>query len=452
MSLTNKSNIFFLGTVIVALIYIASCEVLTWGIYLLPIVYAIFLPIYSKKLFVNGKISFSVSALLIMYWIRLVFLPVFAYSRSNSLNIDYSLPILLTIYEFVVVSFFVLFYKFKFSYSKKISLKGSPKVYILYGLIALITFVFFARGLGIYDLFFKEINTSERDGDIINLNVLFIRQIVDSGILFTYLLIAYHYSKKYESNQKSLYFKYVLLISLLFLSIITGERRTSILYKAFAITCILIDIFPTQKKKVLKYVITTSLVVLCMMTIYKSYNAYLYDSYWVALNSKSNSEALGGEVLDSYFFGLNTIYKNIEFINSASLSLSNLFFDFFRSIFGVHFLLKDFGFTTTQLYNLSIYSGEQTSGFLFSSISYGYAYLGLFLAPLIPLMNVYGMIIFEKLLHKTSSIEMKYLYAVIFLRLGYGLFDNYAPLINMITQILFMYGSFYLIAKLCYRK
>ena len=119
-----------------------------------------------------------------------------------------------------------------------------------------------------------------------------------------------------------------------------------------------------------------------------------------------------------------------------------------RSIFGLHFLIKDSGFTTSQLYNLSIYGYGQTNGYLFSGIAYGYAYFGLILSPLMPLFNVSMMAGIEKIMNKCCSIEMSYVYALIFIRFAFGFEGECAPLINMVTRTLIIYGIFYHISRL----
>lgn len=444
----NTRSFFFIASSIVSLIYLLINDVLTWHVYLLPMVFGLIYPIYEKKLKSTSHISFSIIAVLLMYWIRLVLLPCLSYCTINEYSKDFSIPIFLTLYEFIIISIFIVNVKFSIYDNKKISLNGNSTVYVVYGLIALVVYFLYARGLGLFDFIVKDVGTTERGGDVTSTKLILTKQIINSGMLFIYLLFAYKYAQKYHTTNKKSYFYFILIVSLLFLSIISGERRTSIIYKAFAILVVLIHLYPQQRQKLTRYIIAISAIILIFMTIYKSFHAYLYSSYLDALNSRNIFDAIGGNTLDAYFYGIQTIKKNIEFIQKEGLSLLNLFYDFFRSIFGLHFLFKDIGFTTSQLYNLSIYGGEQSSGYLFASISYGYAYFGGILAPIVPLGAVFAMTKVENMMWKTSSIEMQYIYALIFMRLAFGFIGDPTSLLNMTTQIFIIYGVFYFFAKL----
>ena len=445
----NKRSLFFLGSSLFSLLYLLFNDVLTWQVYLLPTLFVLLYPFYEVKLSKSRVVSYSISVVLLMYWIRLVLLPMVSYSAINELKTDYSLPIFLTIYEFVVVSIFILIHRNNFEGIREgVRLQGSVPVYIVYSILAIVVYILFARGMGLFDFVVKEVNTIERGGDVTDTKSRVVRQIVSCGMLFGYLVLSVYFARRYVRKRKKKYFYGVLLLSLLFIAIISGERRTSIIYKAFAVSMVLLQLFPTQKRKIIQVIAMAAFVVLAFMTIYKSFHAYMYSSYLEAVNSRSSSEALGGGTFDAYFYGIQTIAKNMEFIGKDVLSFTNLVFDFFRSIFGLHFLLKDGGFTTTQLYNLSIYGGGQTNGYLLAGISYGYAYFGLILAPIVPLITTFFMTKVEALMRKTVSLEMLYIYAIIFMRIAFGFVGDPIPLLNMCSQVIVMYGLFYLVSRL----
>lgn len=449
----NRRICFFYGTSIVAFLFLIFKEVCAWQVYSLPIVFGLLYFAYEYKFSrIKEGISFTPAIVVFMYWLRLVFLPVMAYTGVEDKTMDYSLPVFLTLYEFLVVTIFIFLFDFNDCNLKankhRLELRGSSKVYILYGILALGVYVLFARKLDLFDFFLKASNTVERGGDIVDFKFLVIREVINCGMLFFYLFLVHYWQKKYCKCNRDLFLYYVLFISLIFLSIISGERRTSILYKAFAITVILIQLFPTQRRKILKTIVFGAFFVLILMTIYKSFHAYMYDSYVSALKEREMTDTLGGQVFDSYFYGLRTIAKNLDFIQEAELSFINIIYDFLRSIFGLHLFIKDSGFTTSQLYNLSIYGYGQTNGYLFSGIAYGYAYWGLILSPLIPLFNVLIMVGVERVMNKCCSIEMSYVYALIFIRFAFGFESEFAPLINMVTRTLIIYGTFYYVSRL----
>lgn len=451
MGNSNRRKLFFYGTSIGALLFLFSEGVFAWQVYALPLGFVLFYFIYEYKFCRIKGISFSLAIIVLMYWFRLVLLPMMAYTGSEDSSVDYNLPIFLTLYEYVVVSvfvFFVNFNRYKIKEKHHIYLCGSIKIYILYGVLAFIVYMLFARDLNLFDFFLKASNTTERSGDIVDFKALIIREIINCGMLFFYLVLVQKWQRKYTQNNRNSSLYCVLFISLLFLSIISGERRTAILYRAFAIVVILIQLFPTQKWKILKTIALGSFLVLTLMTIYKSFYAYMYDSYIAALKDRDVVDALGGQVFDAYFYGIRTIAMNLDFIKTVELSFTNMLYDFLRSIFGLHLLMKDNGFTTTQLYNLSIYGMGQTNGYLFAAISYGYAYFGLLLAPLIPLFNVVVMIGLERLMNRFVSVEMVYIFALIFIRFAFGFESEPMSLINLSTRMFVIYGIFYGVSRL----
>ena len=102
---------------------------------------------------------------------------------------------------------------------------------------------------------------------------------------------------------------------------------------------------------------------------------------------------------------------------------ANTFFsDLVRNTFGLHYLVKDSTQTTVELYNLFIYNGSQSSGHLYSSLSYGYTYWGAFLAPFATVINIWFASLLEKLLRKTKYIDTFYIVSIVYARMAYMMF------------------------------
>ena len=229
--------------------------------------------------------------------------------------------------------------------------------------------------------------------------------------------------------------------------IIVGERRTSQLYIAFASCWLLIRLFPYQKRSIISFVGGAAVIVISIMTIYKQFHAFLYGSYIEALQNTSMSKGMSPELLDAYFYGIDTVIKNISYGKVANLGIGNLLYDFVRSTFGLHFLFKGDGLMTSQAYNMYIYSGNQTTGLLISSIGYGYIYFGFILAPIFTCINLIIMCSIEKRMRICDSIEMAYIWAFIFMRFGFGFLGAIPPLINIATQTLLIKGGIYFAAR-----
>jgi hypothetical protein len=418
------------------------------NVYILPLVFILLYPIYDNFIFKRKKKEISLFVIFITYWIRLVLLPIISYTFQEKLNVDYSFPIFLSVYEFFVVTFFFMIYYISSSsvlWKKKIELYGEKNIYLLFAALALFIYVFYARNMGLFEFAFKALGTEERSGDVVDFRLLMIRQIIDSGMLFALLVVLSKLNKSFNLKLKKRYIYFSLFISLLFVSVIIGERRSSIIYKTFSVGFLLITMFPYHKSMIYKYLGSVLFIIMLFMTLYKSFNAFRYNSYYEAI-LESESKTLDESVYDSYFYGLRTIKRNIDFADVGIVKIDNLAFDFVRSIFGVHFLFKS-GHTTTEIFNLRRHQGEQSSGALYSSIGYGYTYFGAILSPLIIILNIIVMLFIEKKMKKSSSIEYKYIYAFIFARYAFGFSGDPAQLINLVSRFLIISGIIYSISR-----
>ena len=183
------------------------------------------------------------------------------------------------------------------------------------------------------------------------------------------------------------------------------------------------------------------------MTIYKQFHAFLYGSYIEALQNTTVDRGLSPGLLDAYFYGVETIVKNISYGQVANLDFGDMLYDFVRSAFGLHFLFKGDTLLTSQSYNMFIYSGEQATGLLLSSVGYGYIYFGTILSPIFTCINIMLMGGIEKKMRLSDSIEMTYIWAFIFMRFAFGFLGAMPPLINIATQTLLIDGGVYMFAK-----
>lgn len=371
------------------------------------------------------------------------------FNTINESNLSVVTSLYLTIYESVLVVFIVYFLSFKqeIIVERPKVLKGSVAVYILFVAIALIVYLTFGRNLHIFEFALKSIGLGERPEEELDSYTLLIRQISSSGLLFSFLLIVDYCRIRYWRTLKSRYVSIALLFSGLMILIITGERRTSQIYTAFCTFWLLAKVFPSYKKRFVIGIVSVTAFVLIMMSVYKHLNAFLYDSYVEAIAQSNFDENFQASMFDAYFYGVKTVSKNIEFGAMSNLSVFNFLYDIARCTFGVNFFVPRSIYLTSEAYNLYMYSGEQTHGYLLSSIGYGYIYFGFLFAPFATFLNVFLLSYFEKKLKKSNSIEMTYIWAFIFMRFGFGFLGSIPPLVSLITRYAFFNGSLYLLAR-----
>lgn len=399
------------------------------------------------KGFATKKSNYQISVIMVLalLWIRMIFLPMYGlseglYSRMDS-NVD-SLAVILCCYECLVVTIVLLFIATKKdSVSKQdLTLRGSPTIYMLFILFALGIFVIYGRDLSLFEFGIKTIGERiDREGDITDERVVIIRQIVSSGYLFLFFCFISSLKKSFDISKNRSFLYCSILLSAMMVCVIIGERRSAQIYIAFSCIWLLSHIYSKYSKRIILSIGSVALFVLITMTIYKQFNAFLYNSYEEAVHYGSFSEGMSAGIIDAYFNGIDTIAKNIKFAQTAGLSISNLFYDFFRSFFGLHYFLKG-GLLTSEIYNLQIYGGGQSTGLLLSSVGYGYIYLGPIFAPLFTVFNVIVVCFLEKRMRSTSSIEMSYIWAFVYMRFAYGFLLSFPQLLNSASRYLIING------------
>ena len=421
--------------------------------------YILFTYFYQK----TSKYKITIILVLILLWMRMVYIPYYG-TISGNYNISLSYfsnviqtAISLSIYEcFVIcITLAAICHKntLKITYSYQPKLYGSRFLYLIFIIIACCVFLFIGRHLNLLEFGVKAVGTDlGREGDIVDTRLIIIRQIISSGYLFLFFYLIERFRHKHSLLSDKKYVNYAIVLAALMTCIIVGERRTAQIYIAFASCWTLIRTFPENRKQIVSIIGSTALGVLMLMTIYKHFNAFLYDSYNSAIQNASIDQGFSAGIIDAYFYGINTIVKNISYGQIANLNLNNMLYDIFRSIFGLNFVLKGGMLTTSEAYNSYLYSGTQLTGLLLSSVGYGYIYFGFILAPIFTCLNICIMTFLEIKMRVCRSIEMSYILAYIYMRIAFGLLGSIPPLINVCTQFLFINGAIFLGARVSFKK
>ena len=417
---------------------------------LLPFFFFVFINIIRTAKNIWKERPLTCYTIIVMLWMRMVLLTFYgALSGSYSdhgvsveLNQHFIGAVSLSLYDCFAIALTLLVfssmnYKTSRSYIKK-GLYGQKEAYFVFVAIALVIYFTIGRNMHLFDFALKPVGEDiERAGDIVGGREMIVGQIVGSGLLFLFFLVIWWLKKQYDRTKSKKYFTWSLVIAILLIAIISGERRTSQVYKAFAAGYVLLSLYPSKGKKIVSYIGLFALFVLATMTIYKQFYGFMYSSYSEAVQNASVSEGFSYGMIDAYFYGLDTISKNIHYGDMMNVGLGQFFYDIVRNIFGLNFFVHGDGMLTTQIYNTIIYSDdEQLTGLLMSSAGYGYTFAGYMLAPLMTVFNIIVMLIFERCLRKSSSIEWQYVWAFAFMRFGFGVISAPPPLINSVSRLI----------------
>lgn len=419
-------------------------------IIVLPILYLVFSFILGETIRQRRKNVYRTTGWLLigLQWLRCVLSPALGalcgyYSNIGS-HIDSdaaSLAVCMLIYETMAVFIFACF-AIRFSGQEKdvyrgelMTLSGDVKIYAL--------FILFAFGLMIitrnvpFQFFALSSGTSTRLVLQENSN-LALDTVIMYGLTFLVIIVIAEMHKKYLVSDRELYLNIALIAIVIRVSLISSESRLALVYQIGTGLMLMIKMFPKKRKKTVRILLIAAIAVIGLLTIYKVFYAFMFDSYLQALASRTNFSLLDiSAQLDAYFYGVKTVARNFSYVRSSSdASLLRWLLDIVRNTFGVHYAFRGNTKTTIEAYNLYVYSGRATSGYLFSSIAYGYMYYGIVFAPVSTIINFILACMMEKRIRSICHIEIYYIMCLAYIRFAVSQFAVFGATWNYVSRTL----------------
>lgn len=428
---------------------------------LLSLSYIIIYSFFYRFIMKSNKYQIVSFTFLLQMWMRLVLLPLSMIISGNFTGIGYLsvsiqsliLSIILIIYESIISTLFLFFIvnrnkKYDIKTGKNITMVGNKLVYFLFILLGLLVYFYIGRSQNLVQIFAISLNDNGRVGDVTDTYTLLARQIIIITIIIAFIWGTSYFKRAYARTPRSIYLYSAILLGIINISIIVGERRSVIIYSGFISTYILFNMFPQKKKKIAFWTIGTASVVLIMMSIYKFFAAFSTGSYLEAAASSNIDMYWISSTLQSYVGSPHNIAASIDMKNYINIPWYNIIYDFVRSTFGLNFLFKNKGILTSQMFNRYVYgSSEVNSGHVLTSVGYGYIYFGVLFSPIIACLNIYIATKLEKLLYNAKSYETMYLWGYILFR-----FTSYnattPPLISLSTMMIFTFGLLYFVSAI----
>ncbi|PTK07590.1 O-antigen polymerase [Mammaliicoccus sciuri] len=428
---------------------------------ILPMIYLmskIILLVIKNSNIIYTKLIFDVFGL-----IRLVVLPA-CIVIFNDKNID-NLPlgtnyfnkgVLLICIEYLVGAIFLMLlsaYKFNKNKIARESYKGyrllgNKYVYIIFMIITLSLFTLFPSVRETISFIIIKTDATGRGSEEATSFIVLIRMFIQLSLLLLFVITSYYFYKKYINENNVKYVVFPLIVGLLNISLIVGERRTIQLYTLVSVLVIISLLFKKHKVKINLLILIVGSIILILMTLYKELYIFNFNSYNDALESKSISNIKFVDQLQSYFYGPQNVGASIDYLNYYTSSIKGFFYDLVRSTSGLNFFVNKDTLITSQLFNKLIYGNEQLTGHLISSAGYGYIYFGPILFPLISIFNITLATIVESLVKRTNKLEIIFIGTFIYMRIATNIFGNPMPIISVLSSTIIVYGSVILIAVL----
>lgn len=412
-------------------------------IWLMPIVYTIFVLCFNKQIF-NTDYTLAMGLYFGTQLLRMVVMPAVLALAGQSLtgglvvlSSDLQKAVLMIVFEFLLVGMVVVILSRRRIHNKRENmpvLAGAPIVYIVMGILAVAIYIYFkAKDIDLVYFFTIPVGAEERIGDLTDTFLVLARRIVTVAINFMFVYITDRCYRKETLRPQKRNVNIAIVAAILSVCIIVGERRSAQIYTAFCSCYILILVFREKSGKILRWVCGAALVVFALMSVYKQFAGFLYDSYGEAISNASMSISEFATLLQSYFAGPKNIAIAMNFGDNSNLGLKQVVFDFARSTFPLSLFIKGSGSLTSVLMNRYIYHGLQDSGHVLAATGYGYIFGGVTLFFWPALLNVACAFFAEKRMRKAKSYEGIQIWLYILLRFGLNLSANTPALVSAAT-------------------
>ncbi|WP_204207524.1 MULTISPECIES: O-antigen polymerase [Mammaliicoccus] len=414
----------------------------------LPLIYILSLLILSFSKFANFKIlklSYEV-----LGFLRLVIIP-FSIIISGDKFID-NYPIGRSILnesigligiEYFIGALFLLLLNKIFDKNKKnhknYKIIGSTYFYSLIVLVSVILLAFFPSAREtISFLVIKTDSTGRANENVESLDVL-IRTLFQFSLLIIFIMSSYYFYLKYLNNPKIKYTIIPLILGIINISIIIGERRSYQIYTLLSILAIVSILYKKHSSRINTILFLVGSIVFIGVTLYKELYIFNFSSYSQALASSDFKQTHLTDTLQSYFYGPHNVNGFIEYSKMFGLSMKDYFLDILRSTFGINFIVPDSYLLISQRFNLYLYDNSQMTGHLISSSSYGYGIFGFFF-PIVIIVNLSLAALVEFFLRRTNILEIYFVLFYVLMRMMFNLFSNTAQMINHASMVLLIYG------------
>lgn len=320
----------------------------------------------------------------------------------------------------------------------------------LFVLIALFLFLFVpeaSKGLSFFVLSSGSEERATAEADTLT-NVL--RQLVLIGQQIAFVLTATWAKRRYDQTGYYRYISIALLFALFCVGVIVGDRRASQIYTAFAALVLLTWLFPKQKKAITIVIVVVASFALLMLTIYKTFYAFNYDSYFEAITSGNQVfGGLGGN-FDLYALGPTSVATGFAAGEATSnFNIGSLLFEIARCTIGISFLVKDVPIDMpTVIYNLFVSGGTRTSGYFIPIGVEGAVCTTTILGPLLPLAFLMIAVKIERLIRSSKSSYWVFFLSYVYIRFATCLVaGNMATILNTTTTVLITTGVLYVMSR-----
>lgn len=360
---------------------------------------------------------------------------------------DIQMATLLVALELILVAFLLRIYEAHILKKEKknnnehieLSIKGSRPFYVLYLALAVIVFIVFGLDMNVVQFLIMDSLIDDTGAKIVIERSIYdelVIYIVSIAIALFTLICFDHCKRKYRLTQKSIYTYFAILAAMFFTACIVGESRGTQISLGLVMCLILTYDYPHKAKQVFLGVGSVLVIVILSITFARTAMGIVEE----------NTFANYADKWQIYNGGPESLAQNIKIFEDRHLGIGQMIFDYIRSCFPFNLILKGWGPTTSQMYNMALYGPEQLSGHIVFSSSYSLMYMGLLGLPLTMFLGFVLALTASKYFYFAQSYEMKYLAGYCFMRLSSTCLVNTPSNLGSVTQYICTFGLLYFFA------
>ncbi len=412
----------------------------------LPLSYFVLFTFFIKKFFYYKKATIFLLVFTLISFFRFVILPITMvianYSGGRSLvtprDSSFDIAVILMIFELLVSFLLIRIMErrihLKNLNQKKLELKLGGRrnlIFILFIVLSLIFLLFDNRWLLVINFFQAQPLIWGDDLPIEAMFGSYLFMIVKQ-MLFVFGI--FYFFKSYQKNKSPVFLVLAITITVLNIGIFMGTNRADVLVGSFAALLLLFFLFPLKNIKIIAVAMVIGIMgLLTQISETRNFSAYSAG--------KSNSLIMADN-LQAYLGGPYNVAIAIETKSNypQASNIEVLFFDIFRPMLGVNFLVRDLPLEYSNIYfNRRMFLADHPRSQIIPMIGQGNLFFGYFFSPLFNVIFILLAYWFTSLALKRGNLMLFYFLILTVIRMSFMMGQNTMNLINDMSFNLFLF-------------
>lgn len=235
----------------------------------------------------------------------------------------------------------------------------------------------------------------------------------------------------YNKKKNSIYVFLSFIFVLINMFIYFGTNRSDIIISAIASFLLLYKLFGRVTKNYLILGVVSLILIISIVSGTRS-NASISENRLTGITDTF-------QVYTGSVYNVAIALETKDFFPEAN-NLGVLFFDIFRPMIGINFLIKNLSFEYSNIFfNRRMWLNVDRRSQILPMIGQGNLFFSFLLAPLFSIFFIRLFYYFEKIMLKTKNLEIYYFFTLVVVRLDFFMRQNTMNMINDMSMNLVLF-------------